>query len=89
MKNGSNSKIKNSKKKTKNKTKTKPWTNCFLLVHIIYPALAKALLGAKMDQLIGCVTSRIILRLEVLSFSIRGTVVIFLPSCADFVFLSS
>lgn len=60
-----------------------------LLLHIIYPALTKALLGAKADQLIGCVTSRMVPRLQALSFSIRGTVVIFLPSCADFVFLSS
>lgn len=69
----------------------KPWTWLLrlLLVHIIYPTLTRALLGAKADQLIGCVTSTIILQLEELVSSIRGTVVIFLLSCTDFVFLFS
>lgn len=40
-----------------------------------------------MDQLIACVSGMIILQLKELVFSIRGTVLISLPSRADFVFL--
>lgn len=39
-----------------------------------------------MDQLIACVTSRIILQLKELVFSVRGTGLISLPSRADFLF---